>query len=286
MDDAARRARRLWTLTEHIHGVTYFSSEGRAAFEEAGFRGFWRGYFASRAAPMGRVSAGTVTATFFGFHPDFVARAVPGVWELAGPDAALEARLVGARAALSEHVPGADLDGVAEAAVLLSTALATCSPAGRPLFAANVELPLPSDAWGALWQACTTWREHRGDGHAAALLLAGLDGCSAHVLRVAVQGVPSEQLRAARGWSDDEWDVAVDRLVGRGLLGPQGAPTAAGEALRAEVEAHTDVAALEPVERLGDDADRVDALLAPIARAVSDAGPTPGRDIIGVGPPS
>lgn len=286
MDEAARRARRLWTLTEHIHGVTYFSPEARAAFEEAGLRGFWRGYFAGRAAPMGPVGSGTVTATFFGFHHDFVSRAVPGVWDVAGPDRALDARLAGARAALEAHAPSADLGAVEEAAGLLVRALEPCSPAGRPLFAANLLLPTPSDPWSALWQACTAWREHRGDGHVAALVLAGLDGCSAHVLRVAVQGVPSDELRAARGWSDEDWSAATAVLIGRGLLDQDGAPTEAGVAFRTAVEADTDAAAVEPVVRLGDDVERLDSILAPIARTISEARPTPSLNVIGVEPPS
>ena len=50
---ASRTARQLWTLFEPVHAVTYFSAEARSAFEGAGLRGFWRGYFAGRAAPLG-----------------------------------------------------------------------------------------------------------------------------------------------------------------------------------------------------------------------------------------
>ena len=35
------------------------------------------------AAPLGAVGPGVVVATFYGFHPDFVARAIPEVWEIA-----------------------------------------------------------------------------------------------------------------------------------------------------------------------------------------------------------
>ena len=64
MDDAAAAARRMWTLFEPVHVVTYFSPEGRDAFEAAGLRGFWRGYFAGRAAPLGRTGAAPVVAIF------------------------------------------------------------------------------------------------------------------------------------------------------------------------------------------------------------------------------
>ena len=62
-------ARHLWTLFEPLHAVTYFAPEARAAFENAGLRGFWRGYFAGRAAPLGAVSAAPVVALFFSFAP-------------------------------------------------------------------------------------------------------------------------------------------------------------------------------------------------------------------------
>src|SRR5260370_40814312 len=80
--DAAYTARAMWTLFEPIHAVTYFAAEARSAFEQAGVRGFWRGYFAGRAAPLGTPGAAVVTASFFNFAPAFVARAIPAVWEL------------------------------------------------------------------------------------------------------------------------------------------------------------------------------------------------------------
>ena len=68
----ASPARALWQCIEPYHAVTYFTDEARAAFEDIGLRGFWRGYFAGRAAPLGAVGPGVVVATFYGFHPDFV----------------------------------------------------------------------------------------------------------------------------------------------------------------------------------------------------------------------
>ena len=83
----------MWTLFEPIHAVTYFAPQARSAYEKAGLRGFWRGYFAGRAAPLGAAGAAVVTASFFNFAPAFVARAVPGVWELVTPDEALRIRV-------------------------------------------------------------------------------------------------------------------------------------------------------------------------------------------------
>ena len=55
------RARRLWHLLEPIHAVAYFAPEPLAAYSEAGTRGFWMGYVAGRAAPLGTVTAAPVT---------------------------------------------------------------------------------------------------------------------------------------------------------------------------------------------------------------------------------
>ena len=98
---ASQVARRMWTLFEPIHAMTYFAAEARAAYEEAGLRGFWRGYFAGRSAPLGRASAAPVTASFYTFAPQMVGRALPDVWDLITPDQALAVREAGAVAALS-----------------------------------------------------------------------------------------------------------------------------------------------------------------------------------------
>src|SRR5215471_19794631 len=107
---ASQTARRMWTLFEPVHDVTYFASEARAAFEAAGLRGFWRGYFAGRSAPLGRISAAPVTASFYTFAPAMVSRALPAVWDVASPQDALRAREAGAVAALSRMLAG-QVDG-------------------------------------------------------------------------------------------------------------------------------------------------------------------------------
>jgi len=169
-------ARRLWTLVEPFHAIVYFAPEVSSAFEGIGLRGFWRGYFAGRSAPLGAVGPGVISACFFGFRPDFVARAIPSIWSIATPDQALEARLAGVEAALGHLV---DIQSrraeIVEAATLIRAGLQSCSVAGRPMFGANAELAWPSEPHLALWHATTLVREHRGDAHVAALSVAGLD---------------------------------------------------------------------------------------------------------------
>ena len=78
MADAAHTARAMWTLFEPVHAVTYFAPEARAAFEEAGLRGFWRGYFAGRAAPLGPVGRGGRDRVVLQFRPRLRGPGHPG----------------------------------------------------------------------------------------------------------------------------------------------------------------------------------------------------------------
>ena len=133
-----------------------------------------------------------------------------------------------------------------------SRAIEHGSGAGRPLFAANREVALPDDPVAALWQAATTLREHRGDGHVAVLTEAGLDGCEVHVLFAATTGIDPEVLRANRGWSPADWDDATNRMRERGLLRTDGAATAAGRTRHDEIERRTDELAIEPFRALAD----------------------------------
>ncbi|GAB7045764.1 hypothetical protein JCM9534A_08900 [Catenuloplanes indicus JCM 9534] len=266
----------MWTLLEPVHAVTYFTPAARAAFEAAGLRGFWRGYFAGRAAPLGAVGAGPVEATFFGFAPTMVRRALPDVWNRAAPAAALAARLDGARASLSGLAPDT---GLTEAAALLRRAAAGLPLAGRPLAAANADLPWPEDPLGAVWHGATLLREHRGDGHVAALLVAGLDGVESLVWRASMDSA-REVLQPARGWTDEEWDAAAARLTDRGWLA-SGTATEIAYAARDTVERQTDVLAAGPWQTLGTDGvSRLEQLLAPLSEAALRLLPHPNPIVL------
>ena len=76
---------------------------------EAGLRGFWSGYFAARAAPLGRVGPGPVAAAFYNFHPGMVARAVPGCWDVVAPETLCRVRAIAAADALFEGFLGYSL---------------------------------------------------------------------------------------------------------------------------------------------------------------------------------
>ena len=267
-DRAARLAGRMWTLYEPIHVVTYFAPAARATFEDAGLRGFWRGYFAGRAAPLGRVGPAPVTAVFFGFAPSMVARALPAVWDLLEPGAVLAVRRAGAIAALRSLLP--DDASIAAAADALAAAAASVELAGRPLGAGNAALLAAEgsddDPFGRLWQAATTLREHRGDGHVAALVTAGLTGPQSLVLRAGID-LDRAMLQPARGWTDEQWDDAAAALVVRGLLTPDGAATDAGRRVVRRIERITDDAAAPAWAAVPAAEADLAPLLAPLARA-------------------
>ena len=105
-----------------------------------------------------------------------------------------------------------------EAAELARIAAEAVDPAGRPLAAANTAVPWPGEAHLVLWQALTTLREHRGDGHNAALLSREVGGAAAHVLASAAGRTDREWLMRARGWDEEAWAVAAAELADRGWL--------------------------------------------------------------------
>ncbi len=272
MADTRNAARAMWSMFEPVHDVTYFAPEALRAFTEAGLRGYWRGYFAGRAAPLGSSRAAVVSASFYNFAPAFVARAIPGVWDLITPQEAIAVREAGAAASLRRLLGGREAEA-AKAADLLWRAAEDLDFAGRVLSAANSELPVSADPLTRLWQATALLREHRGDGHFAALAAADIDGCEAVVLRCA-KDISRDLMQPVRGWTDEQWDAAAARLVERGWIGEDAAMTAAGRTAYDAVEAATDQAAERPWKRIGAAglAEVADVLL-PLAQACAAALP-------------
>lgn len=265
-------ARRRWAQFEPLHAVVYFAPEIPEADTALGLKGFWMSYFAGRAAPLGPVGPEVVTATFFNFAPPMVARALPDAWGFAAPEAVLATRFDAVdrvlRRVLGDAVGGPDM---VELARLAGAAADRCPTEGRPLAAAWSSVAAPALPHQHVWLALTVLREHRGDGHVAALVEAGLDGCEVHVLLAAVGSVTRQSQQGARGWTDEQWDAAAARLAERGLV-VDGQLTEGGRALSDRIEATTDRLASAPWTAIGADAtDRFDELIAPLAQRVADA---------------
>lgn len=248
-------ARSAHDATNSLHSLIYFAPETEQRLTSVGLRAGRMCYFAGRAAPMGAVGAGVVTAAFYNFSRDLVARNIPAAWELASPDAVIGARFAAADAALTrllgqDVITSADM---AAMAALLRNAVSACGAEGRPLYAGLADLDWPDAPHLVMWHAVSLLREHRGDGHICALACAGLTGIEALITHTATgKGFTPQFARTSRGWSQDEWDSAVRGLAARGLLDGHGALTPAGHALRAQVEEQTDRLAAPPWQHLGE----------------------------------
>ncbi len=249
-----RASRHCYHALNPLHSAFYFSPEHGREFTALGLGGESMAYLAGRAAPMGPVSAGVVTATFYNFNPELVARHIPRAWELASPAAVLDARLRITDAYLRRLLgPDVIASGrMAEAARLALRAAEACERPGRPLYAGNADLPVPDAPHLALWHAATLLREHRGDGHLAALTMAELDGLESLVTHSATgKGFTPYFFQETRGWTQPQWEAAEERLRDRGLLDKEGELTEHGMELRRSIEENTDRLGFAPYRHLG-----------------------------------
>ncbi|MFJ3326855.1 hypothetical protein ACIPMT_20670 [Streptomyces griseus] len=317
------RVRQMWHLLEPLHAVLYYAPEAFEEAAALGYDTTerWASYFAWRAAPLGAADAREVVRTFHSFAPAMVGAYVPDGWATAAPDVVLAARLRAVdrayRSLFGDRVEGAEF---AEAAALARRAAEAAAPgahgglaaakapvasgglgaakapvtsgglgvaktpvASGGLGAANSALPWPDAPHLALWHAATVLREHRGDGHIAALAEAGLDPVEALVSFAAV-GAAAPEVFASRGWSAAEWGAARQRLRERGLLAADGTATDAGRELRAKVELRTDEEAAAPWRALGESGrERLAQLLGEPWLEVIGSGLLPSENTLGIG---
>ncbi|WP_037361700.1 SCO6745 family protein [Amycolatopsis orientalis] len=265
-------ARTLWTAIEPLHAVVYFAAEPAAAAKEVGLRGWWMGYFAGRAAPLGPIGPEPVTSMFFGFAPRMVARALPDAWSFASPAEVVRTRVEAVEAALARLLGTETVD---ELVALLEQAAAACQFDARPLAAAWAAVPRPDRPLARLWLATCVLREHRGDGHVLAAVASGLSGLETTLTHVATGATSRKQVQRARGWTDEEWSAATEGLTERGLLDAEGL-TPAGAEVRRTIEETTDRLAGAPLEALGPaGVDRVLDLAIPLSRRIIDDGGVP-----------
>jgi hypothetical protein len=234
-------------------------------------------YFASRSAPMGAVSAATVTATFYNFSPDLINPLIPRAWSLASVDDIIAARWrvadTALRRILGDRVGSPE---VVQAAALIRRATDGLPVSGRPLFAGHTELLWPDEPHLAVWLGSCLLREFRGDGHLIALASAGVGGIEALITHTATRrGFTDSAAQGGRGWTDELWTVAVEGLRTRGILaaGRELTLTPAGTQLRADIEAETNRLAELPWRQLGaDDTEMLRLLATDLSWAVVDAG--------------
>jgi hypothetical protein len=230
-----------------------------------------------------------VTAAFFNFHPAVVARAVPGCWDAVAPETLCRVRAIAAAEALGEVCRVEARSALLASLPLLRRAVAACDGAGRMMAGANralwprIATALGTGGLGEVWQACTTLREHRGDGHVAALVAHGVSGLEAHVLAAGTKAIPVELLRDNRGWGEAEWDEMTAALTRRGLLHADGRVTDAGRTLHGKVEELTDELAEPAYAGLSDPAlEELHGALAACAADVAASGVVPFPNPMGL----
>ncbi|MDQ6927576.1 MAG: MarR family transcriptional regulator [Actinomycetota bacterium] len=245
-------ARRLFELVEPVAVVAYMAGEPTDAVTALGPLTMWDAYFAGRAAPLGRdAPAAVVHAIFYNFADGEVARHIPRVWDLVTPEAAIAAREQGSVAFLRRILGDlADTPGVARAADLLTKAGTSASTEGRALYAALRTLALPAEPMARLWHGANLLREHRGDGHNAALVTAGIGGTEAHVLHALSEAMPAEEFGRVSHLPKAQLAAVVDGMRARGLIGTDGWLTAAGRQTKERVEALTDELAAPAYDNL------------------------------------
>ncbi|HZC27101.1 MAG TPA: MarR family transcriptional regulator [Actinopolymorphaceae bacterium] len=270
----ATTARRMKRLVDPIHLVAYASDEPNDALMALGLRGYWDGYFAGRAAPLGRVPADVVHAVFYNFADGEVARHIPRVWDTTTPEAALAAREQGCVAALRRILGDlADSPGLARAAELATKAAASAPMEGRVLYAGLRALPVPVEPVARLWHAATLLREHRGDVHNVALVAAGIGGTEAHVLGALYAGISAEQYGRVPHLPAARLAAVAEGLRARGLIDASGDLSDVGRETRERIESLTDdldapaYDSLEPHEL-----DQLIADLEPISAVLDAAG--------------
>ncbi|HEX5947028.1 MAG TPA: hypothetical protein VFY82_12155 [Acidimicrobiales bacterium] len=268
-------ARRMFELVEPIGVIPYSTDEPNEAMFALGFTDYWDTYFAGRAAPLGRAPAEVVDALFYNFAPGEVARHIPKVWRTTTPDAAIDARQAGCVKAL-RRILGDQVDspGFARAAELLTKAATGAPLEGRPMYAALRSIPIPDDVVARLFHAASLLREHRGDGHIAALMTEGVGRLEAHALFALDMGIPAERFGRIHHLPAAQIAAVIDGLRDRGLIGLDGWLSDQGRAVKQRVEALTDDLAAKPYESLRpDELDELMATLEPLAtllRAAQD----------------
>jgi hypothetical protein len=244
-------ARRMFELVEPIGVLPYGSGEPNDAMFALGFTEFWDTYFAGRAAPLGLAVAEVVDAVFYNFAPGEVARHIPRVWRTTTPEAAIAARQMGCAKAL-RRILGDRLDtpDVARAAELLTKAATSAPFEGRPMYAALRAIPIPDDVATRLFHAASLLREHRGDGHVAALMVEGVGRLECHVLVALAMDMPAEKFGRIHHLPAAQIAAVIDGMRDRGLIGEDGWLTEQGRAVNQRVEALTDDLAAKPYESL------------------------------------
>ncbi|MBO0812579.1 MAG: MarR family transcriptional regulator [Microlunatus sp.] len=273
--DLESTARKLHPVISRLHEyAAYAAGDSTEELMKFGYRNYWDCYFAARSAPLGIVPPEVVDAVFYNFAPGEVARHIPWVWQKASPEQVLAAHHRGCAAATRRMLGSlADSPDIARAADIATKAATSAPVAGRALYAGLRSLPLPDEPVARLWHAATLLREHRGDGHNAALMAYGIGGLESHVLRALSDGAPAHEDGRIHHLGRARIDRIIASMRVRGLVEESGELSESGRETKQKIESLTDqmaavaYQALEPAEL-----DQLVADLKPVGQAVDATG--------------
>lgn len=283
-DGSAARARLAYETLEPFHVLAYFNPGLSDAQEDTGLDAH-AFYVGARGAPLGDCSAPVVISSFYNFSPDLITTAWTAA-QATGLEKVARRREQMLDTVLSE-ILGEKVDDpqIADLAGRYCDIAADLPFGGRALAAAWAATTPPDNPHLALWHAIAVLREWRGDNHIAVLVAHGLDGLDAAVFHEAQ--LPDSSIRRrilgrrltqlTRGWSDEQWDASVDRLVRRGLATTTDDThelTESGVDLYRTIEAETD--AITGRAWTGADVESMLEDTRPYVKAVIDAGVLPG----------
>jgi hypothetical protein len=268
-------ARRLRDALEPIGTISWQSDVATAVVRAAGVDPA-HAYVWGRSAPLGSdVPPALVISAFGVFEPEVITPILVAARSAVSREDLLAAREAGAVAALRAvdiPVGTADVDALGQC---LLGGLTSIDGTARPLFTALRAQPVPTDPLGVLWRAAELAREHRGDGHLAACVAAGLDRVEMNVLTELWLGYPFGEYSGTRGASEERLCEAAAALGRRGWLDPGRTLTEAGARARGEIEQATDRSQDALVAALGEDLAWVTASAGAVGAAIVDAGAAP-----------
>ena len=274
-------SRVLAAALEPVTGQVYFSPECHHNYEALGFspsRGEFNGvmapdgpaYFTSRGSVMGQVPGDVVAAAFAVFKPEVVISSVDYGWTLTDARTICAARDNGAIGQL-HRVLGDIPHGATRARALLLHATDALRPEGRALYAGLRSLEMPGSLVGDVWRLGDMLREYRGDSHTAAWISGGFTACEIGLLSELFWGMTIKTYSRSRGWSEADYEEAIERLATDGYITREGALTTQGRVSREHVEKLTDVQMECVVRALGSQIDELITILKPWGAAIRAA---------------
>jgi hypothetical protein len=259
---------RLARIVQAMVGWIFWDPDAISRYATLGVPG-GLGYLATRAAPIAAAGDDAVVAVLYAWADEPVRTSMRIARQETTFGALWSARDRAIREGLAVHAPSATID-LAEIRDDLWSAVMACEPNGRPLFAACLNMPMPTDPALSAWHALNCLREWRGDTHNAVLIAAGLSPVEALILDSAWADYPPDWMARSRMWGESAITTAMHRLEERGFA-ESGRVLADGIDFRIEIEARTDELTIDPWVGIGTQrTDQIERTLRPLSASLLD----------------